>query len=141
MYRGEQPVGDPLDDNSEHSDDYRYHNVFHLAHMAVLGWSPVMRRLLGCKRSELPTVDRVQDGGRAAAIEEGLTAYMFTMAGEHSFFSTLAPCSPECAEDVRENVVPPRSIGPLIGGLACGDPGRLRGVPRDRQPSRRRPHR
>jgi hypothetical protein len=97
MYRGEQPVGDPLDDNSEHSDDYRYHNVFHLAHMAVLGWSPVMRRLLGCKRSELPTVDRVQDGGRAAAIEEGLTAYMFTMAGEHSFFSTLAPCSPECA--------------------------------------------
>jgi hypothetical protein len=94
MYRGEQPVGDPLDDNSEHSDDYRYHDVFHLAHMAVLGWSPVMRRLLGCKRSELPTVDRVQDGGRAAAIEEGLTAYVFTIAGEHSFFSTLAHVPP-----------------------------------------------
>jgi NTP pyrophosphatase (non-canonical NTP hydrolase) len=94
MYRGDNPVGDPLDDNSEHSDDYRYHDVFHLAHMAVLGWSPVMRRLLGCKRSELPTIDRVQDGGRAAAIEEGLTAYVFTMAGEHSFFSTLAHVPP-----------------------------------------------
>jgi NTP pyrophosphatase (non-canonical NTP hydrolase) len=94
MYRGDEPVGDPLDDNSEHSDEYRYHDVFHLAHMAVLGWSPVMRRLLGCKRSELPTIDRIQDGGRAAAIEEGLTAYVFTTAGEHSFFSTLAHVPP-----------------------------------------------
>lgn len=94
MYRGDQPVGDALDDNSEHNDDYRYHDVFHLAHMAVLGWSPVMRRLLRCKRSELPSVDRVQDGGRAAAIEEGLTAYVFTMAAEHSFFTSLAHVPP-----------------------------------------------
>lgn len=94
MFRGDQPVGDPLDDNSEHNDDYRYHDVFHLAHMAVLGWSPVMRRLLQCKRSELPSVDRVQDGGRAGAIEEGLTAYVFTMAAEHSFFTSLAHVPP-----------------------------------------------
>lgn len=94
MFRGDQPVGDPLDDNSEHNDDYRYHDVFHLAHMAVLGWSPVMRRLLHSKRSELPSVDRVQDGGRAAAIEEGLTAYVFTMAAEHSFFTSLAHVPP-----------------------------------------------
>lgn len=94
MFRGDQPIGDPLDDNSEHSDEYRYHDVFHLAHMAVLGWSPVMRGLLQCKRSELPTVDRVEDGGRAAAIEEGLTAYVFTIAGEHSFFSSLAHVPP-----------------------------------------------
>jgi NTP pyrophosphatase (non-canonical NTP hydrolase) len=94
MYAGAQPVGDPLDDNSEHNDDYRYHDVFHLAHMAILGWSPVMRRLLHRKRSELPTVDRVQDGGRAAAIEEGLTAYVFTMAAEHSYFANLAHVTP-----------------------------------------------
>lgn len=37
MYDGAQPVGDPLDDNSEHDDPYRYHDVFHLAHMTVLG--------------------------------------------------------------------------------------------------------
>lgn len=94
MFRGDQPVGDPLDDNSEHHDDYRYHDVFHLAHMAILGWSPVMRRLLKCKRSQAPAVDRVQDGGRAAAIEEGLTAYVFTMADEHTFFTTLAHVPP-----------------------------------------------
>ena len=62
--------------------------------MAILGWSPVMRRLLKCKRSRDPAVDRVQDGGRAAAIEEGLTAYVFTMAAEHSFFATLAHVPP-----------------------------------------------
>ncbi|MGH2706339.1 MAG: MazG nucleotide pyrophosphohydrolase domain-containing protein [Actinomycetota bacterium] len=94
MFRGDQPVGDPLDDNSEHNDNYRYHDVFHLAHMAVLGWSPVLRRLLRCKRAELPSVDRVQDGGRAAAIEEGLTAYVFTVAAEHSFFTSLAHVPP-----------------------------------------------
>ncbi|MGW7530630.1 hypothetical protein ACWGJ5_46485, partial [Streptomyces sp. NPDC054783] len=30
-------------------DDYRFHDAFHLAHAAVLGWSPVSRFLLGCK--------------------------------------------------------------------------------------------
>ncbi len=94
MYRGTEAVGDPLDDNSEHDDAYRYHDVFHLAHMAVLGWSPVMRSLLRCKRSGTPTVDRVQDGGRAIAIEEGLTAYVFTMAAQHSFFANLAHVPP-----------------------------------------------
>ena len=94
MFEGSQPVGDALDDNSEHNDEYRYHDVFHLAHMAILGWSPVIRRLLGRKRAELPTIDRVQDGGRAAAIEEGLTAYVFTMAAEHSYFTSLAHVPP-----------------------------------------------
>ena len=124
MYRGDQPVGDPLDDNSEHSDDYRYHDVFHLAHMAVLGWSPVMRRLLGCKRSELPTVDRVQDGGRAAAIEEGLTAYVFTMAGEHSFFSTLAHVPPSvlktCAKMSSHLEVSARSSADWHAAILAG---------------------
>ena len=124
MYRGDQPVGDPLDDNSEHSDDYRYHDVFHLAYMAVLGWSPVMRRLLGCKRSELPTVDRVQDGGRAAAIEEGLTAYVFTMAGEHSFFATLAHVPPSvlktCAKMSSHLEVSARSSADWHAAILAG---------------------
>jgi NTP pyrophosphatase (non-canonical NTP hydrolase) len=99
MYRGVQPsgegtVGDPLDDNSEHADDYRYHDVVHLAHMAVLGWSPVLRRLLACKRTDEPATDRVQDGGRAAAIEEGVTAYVFTEASEHSYFNSATNVPP-----------------------------------------------
>ena len=82
MLRGAHPrgdveaIGDPLDDNSEREDDYRYHDAFHLSHMAILGWSPVLRKLLDCKRRGTPAVDRIQDGGRAVAIEEGVTAYV-----------------------------------------------------------------
>lgn len=124
IFRGDQPVGDPLDDNSEHNDDYRYHDVFHLAHMAILGWSPVMRRLLHCKRSELPSVDRVQDGGRAAAIEEGLTAYVFTMAAEHSFFTSLAHVPPSvlktCAKMTAHLEVASRSMADWHAAILAG---------------------
>jgi len=39
-------IGNPLTDNSNEADDYRFHDVFHLAYMAYLGWSPVLRALL-----------------------------------------------------------------------------------------------
>jgi len=82
-------VGDFIDDNSDTQDDYRYHDVFHLAHMAVLGWSPVMRTLLRPKRKRRDSrTDRIEDGGRAIAIEEGLTAAVFAEARRHSYFST-----------------------------------------------------
>jgi NTP pyrophosphatase (non-canonical NTP hydrolase) len=124
MYEGSQPVGDPLDDNSEHDDSYRYHDVFHLAHMAVLGWSPVMRALLGRKRSAAPTVDRVQDGGRAIAIEEGLTAYVFTMAAQHSFFTSLAQVPPSvlktCAKMTAHLEVAARSTADWHAAILAG---------------------
>jgi NTP pyrophosphatase (non-canonical NTP hydrolase) len=114
MFQGAEAVGDPLDDNSEHDDAYRYHDVFHLAHMAVLGWSPVMRSLLRRKRSGTPVVDRVQDGGRAIAIEEGLTAYVFTMAAQHSFFANLEHVPPSvlktCAKMTAHLEVAARSV-------------------------------
>lgn len=94
-------IGDPLDDNSERGDAYRYHDVFHLAHMAVLGWSPVLRRLLGCKRAEDPAVDRIQDGGRAAAIEEGVTAFVFSEAEAHSYFATSTHVPPSIVKMCR----------------------------------------
>ena len=55
--------GDPLTDNRSEPDGYRFHDVFHLAHMAVLGWSPVLRALLKRKRKSDPAIDEVQDGG------------------------------------------------------------------------------
>lgn len=117
MYRGTQThsntIGHPLDDNSEHNDDYRYHDVFHLAHMAVLSWSPVLRRLLDCKRTDEPATDRVQDGGRAAAIEEGVTAYIFSEAGEHSYFDSATNVPPSivkmCTKMTRHLEVASRS--------------------------------
>ncbi|MCG7321353.1 MazG nucleotide pyrophosphohydrolase domain-containing protein [Arsenicicoccus bolidensis] len=88
IHRGASPVGDPLDDNRDDNDDYRYHDALHLGHMAVLGWSPVLRGLLKVKRKTDFDLDRIQDGGRAQAIEEGLTAYVFSVATEHSLFAT-----------------------------------------------------
>ncbi|WP_396911353.1 MazG nucleotide pyrophosphohydrolase domain-containing protein [Mycolicibacterium sp.] len=88
IYRGASAVGDPLDDNSDDNDDYRYHDAMHLAHVAVLGWSPTMRGLLDVKRRSRPDVNRIEDGGRASVIEEGLAAYVFSVAAEHSFFAT-----------------------------------------------------
>lgn len=88
IYRDAGAVGDPLDDNSYDNDDYRYHDAMHIAHMAVLGWSPIMRRLLGAKRRSRPDINRIQDGGRAAVIEEGVTAYIYSIATEHSYFES-----------------------------------------------------
>jgi len=84
-----EPLGDPIDDNSAHHDDYRFHDVFHLAHMAVLGWSPVLRGTLRPKRKRRGTRhDRTEDGARAIAVEEGLTAVVFAEARHHSYFTT-----------------------------------------------------
>lgn len=86
MYLGPEPYGDPLDDNSYEEDGYRFHDAFHLANAAVLGWSPVTRALLRRKRKASLLVDRVEDGARAIAHEEGLTAFIFSEANERNLF-------------------------------------------------------
>ncbi|MEM9808883.1 MAG: nucleoside triphosphate pyrophosphohydrolase family protein [Cyanobacteria bacterium P01_D01_bin.56] len=81
-----EKVGDYLTDNSYVADGYRFHDVFHLAFAAVLGWSPVTRQLLGGrKRKSDVKVDEVEDGGRAKAIEEGISALIFSYGKDHSF--------------------------------------------------------
>lgn len=79
-------LGDPLTDNIRDTDGYRFHDVFHLAHAAVLHWSPVFRALIKHKRKSKPEVDEAQDGGRAIVIEEGLTAWIFSRAKILGFF-------------------------------------------------------
>ena len=79
-------IGDPLTDNIADPDGYRFHDVFHFAHSAILHWSPVMRALIKHKRKSKPDYDEVQDGGRAIVVEEGLTAWIFTRAKELNFF-------------------------------------------------------
>jgi NTP pyrophosphatase (non-canonical NTP hydrolase) len=79
--------GSTLTDNAYKGDDYRLHDIIHLAFAAVLGWSPVLRALLGRKRKSSPELDEVEDGGRAIAIEEGLAALVFNYASQHSFLS------------------------------------------------------
>ena len=82
--RGEH-IGDHLTDNAYLDDGYRFHDVFHLGYAAVLGWSPVTRKLMRYKRKSNPKVDEVEDGGRAAAVEEAVCALVFDYASRHSF--------------------------------------------------------
>jgi hypothetical protein len=82
-------LGDPLTDNSADDTGYRFHDVFHLAYAAVLGWSPVIRKMLRRKRRTDPLVDEIQDGGRAIVIEEAIAALAFTSALRHNFFTDL----------------------------------------------------
>ena len=79
-------IGDPLTDNIYKPDGYRFHDVFHLAHAAILHWSPTFRGLIKHKRKSRPAIDENQDGGRAGVIEEGLTVWIFSCAKDHNFF-------------------------------------------------------
>lgn len=79
-------VGDALTDNSHEDDGYRYHDVFHLAYAAVLGWSPVCRSLLKCKRKSHEKTDEVEDGARAAIIEEAISILVFNQAEERGWY-------------------------------------------------------
>jgi NTP pyrophosphatase (non-canonical NTP hydrolase) len=79
-------IGDPLTDNIGDPDGYRFHDVFHFAHAAILHWSPTFRALIRHKRKSDPEIDEAQDSGRAIVIEEGLSAYIFSCSKELNFF-------------------------------------------------------
>lgn len=85
-----KPFGAELTDNAYDPDGYRFHDVFHFAFAAVLGWSPITRALLRRKRKSQPLLDEVEDGGRAAVIEEGVSALAFDYARRHRFLEGVA---------------------------------------------------
>ena len=81
------PCGDPLTDNSHVDDGYRFHDVFHLTMCCRLGWSPILRKLLGCKRKSERQVDEVEDGARAGITEEAISAVAYGFAKDFSLFN------------------------------------------------------
>lgn len=83
-------LGAELTDNAYDDDGYRFHDVFHIANAAILGWSPVLRGLMRIKRRSLPKIDEVEDGGRAAVIEEGVVALAFDYARGHQFLQGIS---------------------------------------------------
>lgn len=80
-------IGDTLTDNAHKDDGYRFHDVFHLAYAAVLGWSPVIRGLLRRKRKSEARIDEIEDGGRAAVVEEAISIFVFNEAAKRGWFS------------------------------------------------------
>jgi NTP pyrophosphatase (non-canonical NTP hydrolase) len=95
------PVGDPLTDAARVEDGYRFHDAFHLAYLAVLGWSPVMQALLRRKRKSDPTTDEAEDGGRAIAIEEGVSALVFAYASSHNYLEGITRLDQQLLDTIR----------------------------------------
>lgn len=94
-------MGDPLTDNAYTPDGYRFHDVFHLACAGVLGWSPVVRKLLEKKRKSQPRLDEVEDGGRAIATEEGVSALVFAYAREHRWLEGVRSIDYDILKAIR----------------------------------------
>jgi NTP pyrophosphatase (non-canonical NTP hydrolase) len=89
IWRGKRRA-DELGDNTYSDSGYRFHDVFHLANAAVLGWSPVARgKIFERKRRSNEETNAVEDGGRAIVIEEGVAAFMFAYAANHDFLRGL----------------------------------------------------
>jgi hypothetical protein len=97
-------IGDPLTDNILDPDGYRFHDVFHFAHAAILHWSPTFRALIKHKRKDDPIVDEAQDSGRAIVVEEGLTAWIFARAKELNFFAGQTGVSFDLLKTVQQFV-------------------------------------
>ena len=97
-------IGDPLTDNIADTDGYRFHDVFHLAHAAILHWSPTFRALIKQKRKSDRKYDETQDGGRAIVVEEGLTAWIFSRAKEVEFFEGQNSLSVDLLKTVHQFV-------------------------------------
>ena len=96
--------GDRLTDNIEYPDFYRFHDVFHFAYAVYLGWSPVMRSLLNCKRKSDPRLDENQDGARARIIEEAISAVVFSRAKEMEFYRGIGHVDYDLLKTIREFV-------------------------------------
>lgn len=97
-------VGDQLTDNAYEDDGYRFHDVMHLAHMAVLGWSPVLRRFLGCKRKSNRIVDEIEDGARAAILEELIVAFVYANARERRHYDGIKHLDSELLSMIKRFV-------------------------------------
>lgn len=82
-------LGDRLTDNIKGGDNYRFHDIFHFTYAVYLGWSPVLRSLLGCKRKSNPDDDENEDGARAKIIEEAISATAFARAKELDMYRNV----------------------------------------------------
>ena len=97
-------IGSRLTDNKVIEDDYRFHDVFHLAYAAILGWSPCLRALFRVKRKSKPAVDETQDGARAILIEEGVSTLVFHHALRLNYFTSVKSLDYPLLKAVRDFV-------------------------------------
>lgn len=97
-------IGSRLTDNRLEPDDYRFHDVFHLAFAAILGWSPTLRALLRLKRKSVPSTDENEDGARAIIIEEGISTWIFNHGIRNSGYRAATTVDYDLLKAVHELV-------------------------------------
>lgn len=95
-------IGDRITDNIADADAYRYHDIFHFAYAAYLGWSPVLRALLRSKRKSDRSADENQDGARAVIIEEAISAIVFSRAKQVRYFENLLQVDYDLLKSIQE---------------------------------------
>jgi NTP pyrophosphatase (non-canonical NTP hydrolase) len=100
-YIGSRKLGDHLTDNAYMKDGYRFHDTFHYAFTAVLGWSPITRWLLNRKRKSRQEVDEVEDGARAKAAEEAISLFVFSHAKQYDWLEGKASVSSEMLRSIK----------------------------------------
>ncbi|WP_454758513.1 hypothetical protein [Caulobacter segnis] len=98
IYIDGKRVGNDLTDNAYDPDGYRFHDVMHLANAANLGWSPVLRGLLHRKRKSNRRVDEVEDGARAAIVEEAVIKAIHSEGSRLAKERYVGPLAPDHQE-------------------------------------------
>lgn len=93
--------GNSVRDNHYENDDYRFHDIFHLSYVTVLGWSPNSRGLMRRKRISDKIIDEVEDGGRAIVIDEAISILVFEHAKNHRFFDGVTTLDQELLRTIR----------------------------------------
>lgn len=93
--------GDLLTDNAYDDDYYRFHDIFHLAYVVVLGWSPVCRKYFNCKRRSDSKRDEVEDGGRGTVIDEAISILVFEYAAQHNYFEGAGGVDSELLRTIK----------------------------------------
>lgn len=101
----EVELGDPLTDNSKIPNNYRYHDVFHLGHVAFLGWSPVLRQLMKLKRKSNSMILDAEDRGRPQVAEEAITLIVFNYAKGNNMLQMSDRLDTELLHTIRQLVV------------------------------------
>jgi NTP pyrophosphatase (non-canonical NTP hydrolase) len=102
---GDIQLGDPLTDNSRIPNSYRYHDVFHLGHVAFLGWSPVIRHLMKLKRKSDDLTLDAEDRGRPQVAEEAITLFVFNYAKGNKMLLESDRIDTEMLNTVKQLVV------------------------------------
>lgn len=109
-----EPIGNQLTDNVYEEDGYRFHDIFHYGYLAILGWSPVLRKLLSVKRKSEPDVDENEDGARAQITEELVSLFIYHHALEHDLLKYSSGVDSDIIKNVQ-NLVKKTEVSVISG--------------------------